>query len=274
VTLANQAPGDPFEYPARDIVDAGFLELVRYGVRDPHDPIVVDSLQVVDAVLKVDLPQGPAWHRYNHDGYGQRGDGSSYKGWGVGRPWPLLGGERGHYELAAGRDARPYLRTLQDSAVGIGLIPEQVWDRGPIREKLLTPGGPTGAAIPLAWAHAEYVKLVRSIADQRVFDVIASVRDRYASRPRRDGVPLEIWSRKRPVQSIPRGCRLRVIAGVPFTIRWISGDAEDQHEAVSGATKLGVWFVDLPTASATSLRFVLTSDEDRTDLGAAVIDIV
>ena len=82
LTLANQPPEGPFVYPAKDIVDAGFLELVRYGVRDPDDPIVIDSLAVVDAVLKVDLPQGPGWRRYNHDGYGQHVDGTSFKGWG------------------------------------------------------------------------------------------------------------------------------------------------------------------------------------------------
>src|SRR6266849_312046 len=106
LVLANQSPGGPYEYPAKDVVDAGFLELVRYGVRDAHDPIVQDSVRVVDAVLKVDTPAGPCWRRYNHDGYGQRGDGTSFKGWGTGRPWPLLTGERGHYELAAGRDVR------------------------------------------------------------------------------------------------------------------------------------------------------------------------
>ena len=43
----------------------GFLELVRYGVRRADDPLIIDSLKVVDAVLKTDLPQGPGWHRYN-----------------------------------------------------------------------------------------------------------------------------------------------------------------------------------------------------------------
>src|SRR5206468_11493339 len=128
--------------------------------------------------------------------------GSSYRGWGIGRPWPLLTGERGHYELAAGRDARPYLRAMQQSAVGIGLFPKQVWDQAAIPDKLLTLGGPTGAVIPLVWAHAEYIKLARSIADQRVFDLIEPVRARYAgdSRPRR--VALEIWSRKRPFSTM------------------------------------------------------------------------
>jgi glucoamylase len=256
LTLANQPPEGPFEYPAKSIVDAGFLELVRYGVRDPHDPLVVDSLRVVDAVLRVELPHGPAWRRYNHDGYGQHDDGTSFKGWGVGRPWPLLTGERGHYELAAGRDARPYLRAMQDSAVGIGLIPEQVWDAVAIRGKLLAPGGPTGAAIPLAWAHAEYIKLSRSIADNRVFDLIEPVRARYASRRARAS-DLEFWSEKRRIASIRRGQRLRIVAGTPFTLRWTSGDGQSR-EAPAAATKLAVWYVDLPAATPGEIRMTLT----------------
>src|SRR6201987_3180336 len=88
-----------------------------------------DSIRVVDAVLKVETPYGPSWRRYNHDGYGQREDGTSYSGWGTGRPWPLLTGERGHYEIAAGRDPSPYLKALEKFSQGIGLMPEQVWDK-------------------------------------------------------------------------------------------------------------------------------------------------
>jgi glucoamylase len=128
LVLANQPPGARNEFPAKEIVDAGFLELVRYGIRSADDPIIKDSLRVVDAVLKVDTPYGPAWRRYNHDGYGQREDGSSYSGWGKGRPWPLLTGERGHYEIAAGRDATPFLQALENFSQGIGLMPEQIWD--------------------------------------------------------------------------------------------------------------------------------------------------
>ena len=270
LTLANQPPEGPFDYPAKDIVDAGFLELVRYGVRDAQDPIVVESLKVVDAVLKRDLPPGPAWRRYNHDGYGQRVDGTSFKGSGVGRPWPLLTGERGHYELAAGRDAEPYLRALQAFAVGIGLLPEQVWDEPAIRDKLLTPGGPTGAAIPLVWAHAEYIKLVRSIADQRVFDIIDPVQARYSSGTRADRVPLEIWSPKRSVSSIRQGCRLRVISSSPFTLRWTSNEWHDQHHAVGSATILGVWFADVPPTPSSSTRLLLELCVDGTETQAAI----
>jgi glucoamylase len=257
LTLNNQPPEGPFEYPAKDIVDAGFLELVRYGIRDAHDPIIVDSLKVVDAALRRDLPPGPAWCRYNHDGYGQRADGTSFKGWGVGRPWPLLTGERGHYELAAGRDAQPYLHALQSFAVGIGLLPEQVWDEAAIADKLLTPGGPTGAAIPLVWAHAEYIKLVRSIADGKVFDRIDVVHQRYNSGARANGAPLEIWSPKRPVASIDRGCRLRVIAGAPFTLRWTTNEWHDRRDVEASATTLAVWFADVPPPPSSSTRILL-----------------
>ena len=102
--LSNRPPDAPLKVPAKNVVDAGFLELVRYGVMKPDDPLILDSLRVVDSVLKVDTPVGPCWRRYNHDGYGQRDDGGPYIGWGKGRAWPLLTGERAHYELAAGRD--------------------------------------------------------------------------------------------------------------------------------------------------------------------------
>jgi glucoamylase len=104
--IANQPPDQPVDFPANEIVDAGFLELVRYGIRKPGDPLVEDSLRVVDTVLKIENPVGPCWYRYNHDGYGQRPDGGPYQGWGKGRPWPLLTGERGHYELAVGRPVK------------------------------------------------------------------------------------------------------------------------------------------------------------------------
>ena len=89
-------------HPARNVVGGDFLHLVRLGIRAADDPLVRDSIAVIDRLLKVDLPQGPCWRRYNHDGYGQKADGSAYDGTGVGRAWPILAGERGHYELAAG----------------------------------------------------------------------------------------------------------------------------------------------------------------------------
>src|SRR6185503_5175478 len=72
-------------HPARSIVGGDFLHLVRLGIRSANDSIVRDSLEVIDRVLKRDLPQGAGWRRYNHDGYGEKDDGSAFDGTGVGR---------------------------------------------------------------------------------------------------------------------------------------------------------------------------------------------
>ena len=72
IRLNNRAPWEESEFPASSVIDAGFLELVRYGVRRADDPLIVDSLKVVDRVLRIDAPQGPCWRRYNHDGYGEQ----------------------------------------------------------------------------------------------------------------------------------------------------------------------------------------------------------
>lgn len=100
--VTNRPPGSETGFAAKNIISPDFLELVRYGIRKPGDTLIEDSLRVVDHLLRVDTPLGPSWRRYNHDGYGQRPDGSAFAGWGQGRAWPLLTGERGHYELAAG----------------------------------------------------------------------------------------------------------------------------------------------------------------------------
>ena len=173
--IANLPTGAPNSFPAKEIIDAGFLELVRYGIRRPDDSVILDSLKVVDAILKVDTPMGPVWHRYNHDGYGQREDGGSYAGWGKGRAWPLLTGERAHYELSAGRDVKPFIRAIEGFASATGLLPEQVWDERDQPESHMFLGRPTGSAMPLMWAHAEYIKLLRSVSDGHVFDLIPEV---------------------------------------------------------------------------------------------------
>ena len=255
IILDNQPPGGQYQYAARDIIDAGFLELVRYGIRDAHDPIIVDSLRVVDAVLKFDAPAGPVWRRYNHDGYGQQVDGATYKGWGVGRPWPLLTGERGHYELAAGRDAEPYAHALEQFAVGIGLIPEQIWDQPSLPQKLLFHGGPTGSALPLLWAHAEYVKLVRSIRDGQVFDRLAPVHARYAGRTRTGAALLEVWTDKWPVRTISVGARLRIVSSVPFEVSWRTETAEGAARAMP--TGISLWYSDIHATEVGALRFLL-----------------
>jgi glucoamylase len=246
IPIRNRAPGERSKFPAKDIVDAGFLELVRYGIRRAGDPLVEDSLRVVDTVLKVETPYGPCWRRYNHDGYGQRADGGPYQGWGTGRAWPLLTGERGHYELAAGRDVRPYIRAMERFASAVGLLPEQVWDVPDRPEARMFLGRPTGSPMPLMWAHAEYIKLLRSTRDGEVFDRIPLVADRYQGRGR--GRPIEIWTFGRRVRTVPHGAVLRVEARVPFRLRWTDGEWAAAHDTASTPTVVGIHFVDVPVA--------------------------
>jgi len=242
--LNNQPPGAQYAFPARDIVDAGFLELVRYGIRRAGDPLVEDSLRVVDAMLKVDTPYGPCWRRYNHDGYGERPDGGPYTGWGRGRAWPILTGERAHYELAAGRDVSVHVRAMEQFASAGGLLPEQVWDESDIPGTRLSLGRPTGAAMPLMWAHAEYIRLLRSLADGQVFDYIANVAERYiGGRGRRD---LEVWKPNRRVQRVRPGQVLRVQAPEPFRLHWTVDEWRTPRDTDSRDSGLGLHFADIP----------------------------
>ncbi len=245
LTVANGG-GD---HPARNVVGGDFLQLVRLGLRAADDPLVAASVAVIDHVLKHDLPAGPAWRRYNHDGYGQKDDGSAFDGTGVGRCWPLLTGERGHYELAAGRDAAPFLEALERFANDGGLLPEQAWDAADLPDGRMWRGRPSGSAMPLCWAHGEYLSLVRSRRDNLCFDRIEPAYQRYVVRGVK-GTPCDIWTLRHPLRELPAGQVLRLILPAAATVRW-SGDhwnTTSQIEAVAVGT-LALWFVDLPTAA-------------------------
>jgi glucoamylase len=158
--------------------------------------LVVDSFKFVDPLLKVQTPFGPSWHRYNGDGYGEHMDGSPYDGVGVGRAWPLLTGERGHLEVAAGRDPLPYLDAMAAMTGPAGMIPEQVWDAAALPDRNLWPGKPTGAAMPLVWAHAEFIKLAASRQLKRPFDRPDAVRQR--SSEKRTTPDFALWMPRVP----------------------------------------------------------------------------
>ena len=157
---------------------------MRFGLRKADDPRIVNTVRVIDHVLKVETPFGQSWHRYNDDGYGEHADGGPFDGTGIGRLWPLLTGERGHYELAAGRpdSAEKMVAAMEGFANESGLIPEQVWDSPDIPEQQLYFGRPSGSAMPLVWAHAEYLKLRRSLEDGSVFDMPTHTVARYVNR--------------------------------------------------------------------------------------------
>jgi glucoamylase len=263
VHLNNIPPGEKADFEAREVIDAGFLELVRYGVRTADDPLIVDSLKVVDHVLKVDTPKGPCWLRYNHDGYGQREDGGPFLGWGKGHAWPLLTGERAHYELAAGRDVCPLIKTIEQFASGGGMLPEQIWDQPDLDGLVL--GGPAGSAMPLIWAHSEYLKLLRSSHDGEVFDRIPVVQERYA-RGNAPGSQIEVFKvLRRQIRQMPAGKALRITSASRFRVTWTPDNWQTTN--VLESTQLGYAgsYADLSTSPEQrgSLSFTLFWPDDN-----------
>jgi len=174
----------------RSVVDPSFLDLVRLGVLPANDPDIVNSVRVVDRQLSYDTARGRFWHRASFDGYGETATGDP---WILGAPadsfithgrgWPLLNGERGEYELAAGRDtaAQAQLATMARAANSGYLLPEQVWDnQSPAGQPGFIPGTPTFSATPLAWTHAQYIRLGWDVAAGSVLEQPAVVAARYA----------------------------------------------------------------------------------------------
>ena len=169
----------------REIVDNSFLGLVLFGVKPWNDPTVLNSLAVGDAQLAADTPSGRIWHRFTFDGYGEKADGGDWNifdpahGQTFGRVWPILAGERGEYELIAGRDASSHLRTIANTANDGLMLPEQAWDgRAPSDEPV---GEGTRSATPLAWTHAQFVRLAWSIEAGEPVERPAIVACRYTN---------------------------------------------------------------------------------------------
>lgn len=270
VAIKNR-PADHSSAPAIHILGTDFLALVRFGLRAADDPRIVSTLRLVDALLKTEFPAGPGWHRYTGDGYGENEDGTPFDGTGVGRVWPLFTGERGHYELAAGRPAAAerLLGALEAFANRGGLLPEQTWDAAAIPEHDLAFGAPTGSAMPLVWAHGEYIKLVRSLADGVVFDMPPQTVRRYQLD--RQTSSLISWRFNHKCRRLPAGQTLRIELLDPAIVHWGLNGWQDLHDFSTGDTTLGMHVVDLPTATlapGTTINFTFRWTGDNRWEGA------
>ncbi len=261
IHISNREPGEQTDFDAREVIDAGFLELVRYGIRRADDPLIVDSLKVVDHCLKYETPYGPCWRRYNHDGYGQKKDGGPYDGSGQGRAWPLLGGERAHYELAAGHDVKPLITAYEQfSSVG-GMLPEQVWDHADMPSEGMYEGQSAGSAQPLVWAHAEYLKLLRSVTDGKIFDTIPVVAERYAVAPEARSFrnTTQIYGTSRPIDEVFAGATLRIVDPRAFRVVYTRDGWKTAEEAESKVLGLLGSYADIatPAEGREALTFTL-----------------
>ena len=247
ILLKNRAPGQGREQ-ASHVISPDALALVRFGLRAPDDPKILNTIRVIDALLRVKLPHGYFWYRYNDDGYGEHADGSPFDGVGIGRPWPLLSGERAHYELQAGNlaAARELLRSIEMSNNGSRLLPEQLWDAADIPERELFFGQPSGAACPLVWAHAEYIKLVRSLRDGKIFDQPPQTVQRYRVEQRK--AVYCNWRFNNKCRSVPAGKNLRIEVLSPALVHWSDDQWRTPHDLRTRESGLGTHFADLDTS--------------------------
>jgi glucoamylase len=188
-TTYDLGDNNPGPIDQRAVVDPSFLELVRLGVKPATDPVIRDTLAVIDKQLATTTAAGQFWHRFSSDGYGERADGGL---WDINQPtpdrtygrlWPLLTGERGEYDLLAGdpQSATQALTAIAATAGSAGLLAEQVWDDRPPAPDPARPGTATTSATPLAWTHAQYIRLAWSIDAGRPVEQPAAVVCRYSS---------------------------------------------------------------------------------------------
>lgn len=246
LTISNRPVGENI-CPASEMVSPDALALVRYGLRSANDPLILNTIKVIDATLKLDSPLGPLWYRYNRDGYGEQIDGRPFNGTGIGRPWPLLTGERAHYEIAAGNyeEAEKLMKTMENYANETGLFPEQVWDSEDIPEYELYYGKPSGSAMPLVWAHSEYIKLCRSIKSKKIFDMPSQTKERYLINKLTSNIIT--WKFNNQYKYIPKGKILRIQCLTSTIVRWSTDNWATYQDVNTLDSGVGLHFADLMT---------------------------
>jgi len=243
--------------PAVEIVSPDALALVRFGLRAPDDPRILNTIKVIDTMLRVKMPQGPGWYRYNCDGYGEHEDGSPFDGTGVGRVWPLLAGERAHYELAAGHpaSAEALLGVMENATGASRLIPEQVWDADDLPDRELFKGKASGSACPLVWAHSEYIKLRRSLLDGKIFDQPPQTVERYLVN--KVSATYFNWRFNNKPRTMPCGKKLRILAMEPAMLHWSFDNWESSQDSDSNDSGCTLHYVDLPAETLAAGRQIV-----------------
>ena len=267
----------------RTVIDAGFLELVRLGLKPFNDTAVTESLPVVDATIKTDTASGTGWHRYNGDGYGDgASDGHPWAptGQGTGHLWPLLTEERGEYNVSNGQTstALTLLSTMQNFASGVGLIPEQDWELSNLAPSPygtdptvasigFQNGHPAGSAAPLTWSAGVYVRLLVDLTKNSVLERPADTYNRYVAH-QQGQTSLTVTAP--PNQSGVNGSPVTVtgtsVAGNTIHVAATNTDNKSQTTVVSTTTRSdGSFSVSVPvTGGTTVLNTVAVSPAGNT----------
>jgi glucoamylase len=290
----------------RQVIDAGFLELVRLGVLPATDPDVRSSLTVVDDTIERQTPTGPGFYRYGTnaqdsvDGYGDcfqpSGTSCSPIGapWpttdtGTGHLWPVLSGERAEYEIAAGDTglAHTLLSAMRNMTSGQGLEPEQAWEdpalaASPYGSDPTTAsigfdkGHPAGSASPLTWAQAQYARLTLSLGAGRDLETPAIVTRRYVTHGMPGGLPLAVTS---PASGSNATGATITVTGITAPNASVDAEGAGATGGVAGtatttADSAGNWTLSLPASFGTTTITVTATLGDSTGYAQlAVIDV-
>lgn len=221
--IANQSDRD-FAVPSSGVLGLEFMYLTRLGLRDVADQRLVDSATLADVMLARNVGTGTAYYRYNYDGYGEQVDGSNFAGVGVGRVWPLLAGERGHFAVLSGGSGLPELTAMLAMRSDTGLLPEQVWDEPPLLPRNGVPSLPlrtgqrTLSAMPLVWAHSELIKLIAVRSSRQPVERLEAVAVRYGAKS--PTPTASHWRDAVPVRELLTGRGLVVEDTQPFTLHY------------------------------------------------------
>jgi glucoamylase len=137
-----------------------------------------------------------------------------------------------------------------------GLFPEQIWDTADIPSEELYFGKHTNSAMPLVWAHAEYIKLSISLKERKVFDMPEHGLERYIKKQVRP--VLTIWSFEHPVKKIRKGLDLRIETRKLAVVHWSPDHWENRYDLIMHPSGLGTYFAHLSTSDAQNKSFVFT----------------
>jgi glucan 1,4-alpha-glucosidase len=264
----------------REVIDAGFLELTRLGLFRADDPDVARSLPVVDAAIRSDTVNGPGWHRYNGDGYGDGNtDGHPWapSNQGNGHLWPVLAGERAEHHIAVGQQATALALadTMRRFAGGVGLIPEQDWENPDLAPSPFgTPpevasigfanGQPAGSAAPLTWSAAQFVRLVRDLDARRLLERPADTVARYVTHTQgATALAVTAPADRTPVSGSPVQVTGTAAPGSTIDVSATNTDRDSENTVVTTtAGPDGTWSVGVPINGGTIVLDVVATASD------------